>query len=154
MEESQPKVSLLKFYVKDLSFETFYGAQIFLEKPEQWNPDIDLQLGNKVTALKDGIHEIVLDMTVTAKLKDKAVFLVEVQMAGIFNIQGADQPRVAEVIGGPCLQMLFPYAREVVSDLVMRGGFPQLLLAPVSFANLYRQHLAEVKSAQEKEDNT
>jgi len=151
MTESQAKFSLLKIYVKDLSFETSYTPDMFLEKWDEWKPNIDLQLGNKVTLLKDNIHEIVLDLTVTSNMKEKMAFLVEVQMAGIFDISVSDQTQLATLIGGPCLQVLFPYAREVVSDVVTRGGFPQLLLSPVNFASLYRQHLEEVKSSQSKE---
>ena len=81
------------------------------------------------------------------------IFLVEVQMAGIFDIQISDETHIAKLMGGPCLQMLFPYVREVVSDLVTRGGYPQLLLAPVNFASLYHQHLEEVNSAQKNESN-
>ena len=151
MAESKAKFSLLKIYVKDLSFETSYSPNMFLEKWDEWEPNVDLQLGNKVTLLNDNIHEIILDLTVTANVKEKMAFLVEVQMAGIFDITVSDQTQLATLIGGPCLQVLFPYAREVVSDLVTRGGFPQLLLSPVNFASLYRQHVEGVKSAQPKE---
>ena len=151
MIDSQAKFSLLKIYVRDLSFETSYSPDMFLEKWDEWKPNIDLQLGNKVTLLKDNIHEVVLDMTVTSNMKEKMAFLVEVQIAGIFDIMASDQTQLDAVIGVTCLQVLFPYAREVVSDLVTRGGFPQLLLSPVNFASLYRQHLEEVKSSQLKE---
>lgn len=154
MAESEPKVALLKFYVKDLSFETSNSAQLFVEKRgQEWNPDIDLQFGNKVTVLKDNLHEIVLELTVTAKTEGKMVFLVEVQMAGLFDFQVSDETQMTNLMSGPCLQMLFPYIREVVSDLVTRGGYPQLLIAPVNFASLYHQHLEEVQSAQKKESN-
>jgi preprotein translocase subunit SecB len=100
-------------------------------------------LGNKASTLDDNTHEVVLELTVTTKLKDKTAFLVEVQMAGIFNITGYDQSQLALLTGSACPQVLFPYAREVVSDLVTRGGFPQLLLAPINFETLYRQHLEQ-----------
>lgn len=140
MADSEKQFILQKFYVKDLSFETPNAPQVFLEK---WEPDIDLQLGNKASTLDDNTHEVILELTVTAKLKDKTAFLVEVQMAGIFNITGYDQAQLAVLTGSACPQILFPYVREVVSDLVTRGGFPQLLLSPINFETLYRQHLEQ-----------
>lgn len=140
MAESQKQLALQKIYVKDLSFETPNSPQVFLDK---WEPDIDLQLGNKALSLGEDTYEVVLELTVTAKLTDKTAFLVEVQMAGIFNISGYDQDQLGAITGGSCPQVLFPYAREVVSDLVTRGGFPQLLLTPINFDALYRQHLEQ-----------
>ena len=145
MTDTQPQFVLQKIYVKDLSFETPNSPQVFLEK---WEPDISLQLGNKASSLDETTHEVVLEVTVTAKLQDKTAFLVEVQLAGIFNISGYDQPQLAAVTGSACPQVLFPYAREVVSDLVTRGGFPQLLLTPINFEALYRQHLEQGNAAQ------
>jgi preprotein translocase subunit SecB len=145
MAESQPQFVLQKIYVKDLSFETPSSPQIFLE---QWEPDINIQLGNKASSLDENTHEVVLELTVTAKLKDKTAFLVEVQMAGIFNISGYDQNQLGAVTGSACPQVLFPFAREVVSDLVTRGGFPQLLLTPINFDALYRQHLEQSQASQ------
>ena len=145
MTDTQTQFVLQKIYVKDLSFETPNSPQVFLEK---WEPDIKLQLGNKASSLDETTHEVVLEVTVTAKLKDKTAFLVEVQLAGIFNISGYDQSQLAAVTGSACPQVLFPYAREVISDLVTRGGFPQLLLTPINFEALYRQHLEQGNAAQ------
>jgi preprotein translocase subunit SecB len=145
MADSQSQFSLQKIYVKDLSFETPNSPQVFLEK---WEPDISMQLGNRASVLADNTHEVVLELTVTAKLKDKTAFLAEVQLAGIFNMVGYDQTQLAAMTGSAAPQILFPYAREVVSDLVTRGGFPQLLLAPINFEVLYRQHLEQVKPMQ------
>ena len=144
-QDSQTHFSIQKIYVKDLSFETPNSPQVFLEK---WEPDVNLQLANKATLLSDNTHEIVLNVTVTTKLKDKTAYLAEVHVAGIFNIMGFDKPQLAAWVSSHCPQMLFPYAREVVSDLVTRGGFPQLLLAPINFDALYRQHLEQGKTAQ------
>ncbi len=148
MTDTQTQFVLQKIYVKDLSFETPNSPQVFLEK---WEPDISLQLGNKASALDETTHEVVLEVTVTAKLKDKTAFLAEVQLAGIFNISGYDQPQLAAVTGSACPQVLFPYAREVISDLVTRGGFPQLLLTPINFESLYRQHLEQGNAEQTSE---
>jgi preprotein translocase subunit SecB len=148
MTDAQTQFVLQKIYVKDLSFETPNSPQVFLEK---WEPDINLQLGNKASSLDETTHEVVLEITVTAKLKDKTAFLAEVQLAGIFNISGYDQPQLAAVTGSACPQVLFPYAREVISDLVSRGGFPQLLLTPINFEALYREHLEQSNAAQSGE---
>jgi len=147
-QDSQTHFSIQKIYVKDLSFESPGSPQIFLEK---WEPDVNLQLTNKGTLLSDSTHEVVLNVTVTVKLKDKIAYLVEVQLAGIFNIMGFDKAQLAAWVSSYCPQLLFPYAREVVSDLVTRGGFPQLLLAPINFDALYRQHLEQGKTAQASE---
>jgi preprotein translocase subunit SecB len=147
-EDSQPHIAIQKIYVKDLSFETPNSPQMFLDKIDKWEPEINLQLSNSASALKEDTHEVVLSVTVTAKIKDKTAFLVEVQLAGIFNMVGFDKAQLAAWMGSYCPQLLFPYAREVVSDLVTRGGFPQLLLAPINFDALYRQHLEQGNTAQ------
>lgn len=144
-QDSHTQFAIQKIYVKDISFETPNSPQVYLEK---WEPDVGLQLSNTAAVLSDNTHEVVLSLTVTVKLKDKTAYLVEVQQAGIFNIDGYDQAQLAAVIGSYCPNILFPYAREAVSDLVTRGGFPQLLLAPINFDALYRQHLEQGQPAQ------
>jgi preprotein translocase subunit SecB len=145
MAESQPQFFLQKIYVKDLSFETPNSPQIFLEK---WDPDVNVHLNNKASQLSEDTHEVILEVTVTAKLKDKTALLVEVQMAGIFNLTGYDEAQLAFMTGSTCPQVLFPYAREVVSDVVTRGGFPQMLISPINFEILYRQHLEQGQAQQ------
>ena len=141
MADSQTQQFVIqKIYVKDLSFESPNSPAVFLDT---WEPDINLQLRNKSTAFGDNTHEVILEVTVTAKLKEKTVFLVEAQVAGIFNIAVYDETQLEGWTSSICPQLLFPYAREVVSDLVVRGGFPQLLLAPINFEALYRQHLEQ-----------
>jgi preprotein translocase subunit SecB len=144
-QDGQTQFAIQKIYVKDLSFEIPNSPQVFLDK---WEPDVSLQLSNTSTVLSQNTHEVVLSLTVTAKLNDKTAYLVEVQQAGIFNLEGYDEAQLGAVIGSYCPQVLFPYAREAVSDLVTRGGFPQLLLAPLNFDALYRQHLEQGKPAQ------
>ena len=146
MAESKTQFVMQKIYVKDLSFETPDSPQVFLEK---WEPDINLQLGNKAATLNENTYEVILELTVTAKVKDKTAFLVEVHLAGIFYISVYDQDELALLTGSSCPQTLFPFAREVVSDLVTRGGFPQLLLSPINFDVLYRQHLEQSQSSQQ-----
>lgn len=138
--ETQAQFAIQKIYIKDVSFETPNSPQVFLEK---WEPEVSLQLSNNSGVLSDNTHEVVLSLTVTAKIGDKTAYLVEVQQAGIFSIEGYDEAQLGAVIGSYCPHVLFPYAREAVSDLVTRGGFPQLLLAPLNFDALYRQHLEQ-----------
>ncbi|MDH4274529.1 MAG: protein-export chaperone SecB [Gammaproteobacteria bacterium] len=139
-QNANKEFTIQKIYTKDLSFETPSSPQIFREK---WEPDVNVQLGT-TTAVLDAqyaVHEVVLSVTVTAKLGEKTAFLVEVQQAGIFTMRGYTTDELGMLVGSFCPNVLFPFARETVSDLVTRGGFPQLLLAPVNFDALYQQHL-------------
>lgn len=146
------RFAIHKIYTKDISFETPNSPQIF--SGTQWSPDINLQLSNKGVVLSEGIHEVTLTLTITAKQDDKTAYLVEVQQAGIFNIEGLNDEEIPAVVGSYCPNILFPFAREVVSDLVIRGGFPQLVLNPVNFDALYVQHVKEMKEKQAGEQTT
>jgi preprotein translocase subunit SecB len=137
-------LAIQKIYVKDLSFEAPNAPLIFTEP---WKPSVDIQVGNEASHIQDDVHEVVLTVTVTVKFETKNVYLVEVQQAGIFNISGFPQEHLAAVLATVCPNILFPFAREAVSDAVMRGGFPQLLLAPVNFEHLYAQELRRRQQA-------
>jgi len=143
--ENRTQFTIQKIYVKDLSFETPNSPQVFLEK---WEPEVGLQISNSTTILNETTHEVILTLTVTAKQKDKTAYLIEVQQAGIFNIEGYQKEQVAMMVGSYCPHVLFPFARETVSDVVTRGGFPQLLLAPINFDLLYQQHVEQAKQQQ------
>lgn len=138
--QNEREFGIQKIYTKDISFETPNAPQIFRD---QWKPEVNLQLGNSAETLGEDVHEVILSVTVTAKLGEKTAYLVEVQQAGIFNIKGYSDAELGAMVGAYCPNILFPYAREAISDLVTRGGFPQLLLAPVNFEALYQQHLAQ-----------
>ncbi|MBF0256950.1 MAG: protein-export chaperone SecB, partial [Gammaproteobacteria bacterium] len=116
---------LQRIYLKDLSFETPNSPQIFLQ---EWKPKIDLQLGTEAHRLDEGVFEVVLKVTVTNSVADKTAFLAEVQQAGIFILRGFSDPEMAQMLGSYCPNVLFPYAREAISDLVTKGSFPQFLL--------------------------
>jgi len=135
---------ILKIYTKDISFETPNSPQIFRI---EWKPDVDLNLHNEASRLSPGQYEVVLSVTVTVKLGEQTAFLAEVQMAGIFAITGLTQEELDPVLGSACPGMLYPYAREMVSDLTTRGGFPQCLLAPVNFDALYLRHRRDAATA-------
>ena len=127
-----------KVYTKDISFETPNTPEIFRE--DDWRPNINLQLQSRSKSLDDNVYEIVLMVTVTAKVDDDTTaYLAEVQQAGIFRVSGFEEEEMHYMLGSYCSNILFPFAREVVSDLVTRGGFPQLLLAPVNFDALFAQ---------------
>ncbi len=133
--------TIQKIYTKDISFETPNSPAIFTQT--EWNPDVNVQLASRASAMDDNNHEVVLTVTVTAKLGDKTAYLAEVQQAGIFKIENFPAEQMGHVLGSFCPNVLFPYVREVISDLVTRGGFPQMLLAPVNFDAIYAQHMQQ-----------
>ncbi len=129
-----------KIYVKDLSFETPNSPSIFIE---QRRPEIGVQLGTSAQNVDPENFEVVVSITVTVKMGERTAYLAEVNQAGIFTITGMPEQHLDQMLGAFCPNILFPYAREVVSDLVMRGGFPPLVLAPVNFEALYLQRLQQ-----------
>ncbi len=141
-EEQQARFVIQKIYTKDISFETPNSPEIFRD---EWKPQLDLQLGNEYNRVDDDNHEITLAVTVTAKVGDKIAFLVEVKQAGIFSLTGYSDQEMGPLIGSYCPNTLFPFAREVVSDIVLKGGFPQLVLAPVNFDALYMNQIEQAK---------
>jgi len=126
-----------KIYVKDLSFEAPNAPMIF---HDEWKPQIELELNNNAQPLEEGMYEVQLSITVNAKLQEKVAFIVEVQLAGIFTIKDFPEEQIKPMLGSFCPNVLYPYAREVIADVVNRGGFPPLNLAPVNFDALYQQH--------------
>ena len=150
-EAQNPSFDIRKVYLKDSSLESPNAPEIFLEDPG--SPDVSVEASIKSNALKEAnYYEIVLSVTVTTKMGDKTGFLVEVQQAGIFQIAGIPEKDMPMALEVACPNVLLPFAREAISDLVGKGGFPQLLLAPINFELLYqqkRQKLAEKESAAE-----
>ena len=147
-EKQQPQFMIQKIYTKDISFETPSSPEIFRE---EWKPELDLQLTNEYKQLDDNNHDVTLVATVTAKLGDKIAFLIEVKQSGIFSLIGYSNEEIAPLIGNHCPTILFPYIREVISDIVLKGGFPQLVLAPVNFDALYMNQVEQAKQAAAKE---
>ena len=146
----QGQFGIQKIYVKDISFETPNSPNIFRES---WNPKVNMDIANSTTRLSDELHEVVLSVTVTVSFAEKTVYLAEIQQAGIFHMTGFPDEIQGRMLATVCTNILFPFAREVIADLVMRGGFPQLLLAPVNFEALYlqqlQQHAQQTKSGNE-----
>jgi len=136
--------SIEKIYLKDVSFESPAAPAVFTE---DWSPEINMDLNSQGQVLDNNVYEVELSITVTAKNKDKTAFLVEIKQCGIFSISGMDDANLNGMLGSFCPNILFPYAREAISDLVTKGGFPQLLLAPVNFDAIYQQHLQNSEGA-------
>jgi len=147
--ETPREFSLQRIYIKDISFEAPNAPQIF---NEEWKPESNLNLNSEAKQVGDDTYEVTLSITVTTKVNGKVAFLVEAQQAGVFHLSGFPENEKGHMLGSYCPNTLFPYLREVVSDLVSKGSFPQLLLTPVNFDAIYAQHLAE-KSAKEKSDS-
>lgn len=137
-QQTGPALGLQKVYVKDVSFESPSAPDVFRE-PSQ--PELKLNLGQRVNALGDDLYEVTLSVTVTCKFGEKTAYLVEVQQAGIFQVAGFAEDQLNAALGAYCPNVLFPYARQQVSDLVLAGGFPPLLLQPVNFDQLYAEQL-------------
>lgn len=131
----QPQLGLERIYVKDLSFEV-PNAEVFTR---EWQPELDISLSTASNDLDEDHKEIVLTVSVTANNGGSTAFVAEVQQAGIFLLKNIPEADLAHLINAYCPNILFPYAREVVSDVITRGSFPQLLLAPVNFEQAYLQ---------------
>lgn len=140
--------ALQKIYLKDASFESPTPTELFAL--ERFSPEINIQLNTQSAKLSEDVYEILLDITVTAKVREqeKTAYLVEVRQAGIFTVAEFSTEDFGFMVNSYCPSILFPYAREAISNLVERGGFPQLLLAPINFEALYRDHLAKLKKAE------
>lgn len=139
-----PNFEIQRIYVKDSSYEAPNTPHTFTE---DWKPEVQLNLETKSSRVQDNVHEVVLSVTATVTSSKKSAFLVEVHQAGIFMITGFPNDQLHHMLGSFCPNILFPYAREMISDLVVRGGFPQLILAPVNFDALYAQHVDEQKKS-------
>ena len=145
-ENGQPQLVIQKIYCKDLSFEAPNSPQIF---SGEWKPNVNLNIGTENAELGNDHYEVTVSLTVTAKAGEQTAFLVEIKEAGIFGIRGLNADQMKQTLGAYCPNIIFPYAREVASDLVMRGGFPQLNIAPVNFEALYLQQLQQEAGQQE-----
>lgn len=134
---TQINFTIQRIYVKDMSFESPQTPAIF-NNPE-WKPEVNIELSVKNEKLADNVYEVVLLITVSLNHEKKAVLVSEVKQAGIFTVEGVKGEQLEHLLASYCPNILFPYAREAISDVVVRGGFPQLLLAPVNFDALYEE---------------
>ena len=147
MSDQQPVFSIEKIYVKDLSIEVPNAPQIFLVRE---TPSIEVQIQSGATTVGDGMYEVALTVTVNAKEGEKVFFLVEVVKAGIFQIRNVPEQDMEPILAVACPNILFPYARETISDAINRAGFPPVILAPVNFESLYQQRLMEQQQNESK----
>jgi preprotein translocase subunit SecB len=144
---SQEQFGIQNIYLKDSSFETPHSPQIFRE---QWKPQLEVEIANEANQLEENLYEVVLKVTATVKVNEKTAFLVEVHQAGIFAVMGFTPEKLTYALHSFFPNILFPFARETVSNLVTKGGFQPLLLAPVNFDVLYAQRVNQLKQQQNK----
>ena len=142
-EQQQAQFQLQKLYVKDVSFEVPNSPQVFQEEGQV---EIKMNLAQRVENLAEGVHEVVLTVTVTASQSEKTAYLAEVQQAGIFTISGLNEQATHAALNTLCPHTLFPYARRSITDLVADGGFPPLVLQPINFDQVYAQRMQEAES--------
>jgi len=133
---TQPVFNMDKIYVKDISLEIPHAPQIFLERE---NPQIEVQLQTSASTLDNGVNEVTILATVTAKIGEKVMFLIEAKQTGIFTLRNLPEAEMEPVLAVMCPNILFPYLREVVSDVSVRAGFAPVMLNPINFEVLYQQ---------------
>lgn len=150
-QDQSPVFQLQRMYLKDLSLEQPNSPQILLE---QQQPQVDIQLGMQAESIADGMFEVSVTATVTTKVSDRTLFLVEAKQAGIFEIRNLPSEQVQGVLGVVCPQMIYPYLRAIVSDVCTRAGFPPILLAEVNFQAMFEaQQQAQANGAGEASIN-
>ena len=146
-QAGQPQLVLQKIYVKDVSYEAPNAPQIFQEVGEtDQQPQVQLNLGQKAVDLGNDLYEVVLSLTLTCMLGERTAYLAEVHQAGVFGIAGFSEEDHAGIINSYCPNLLFPYARQVLSSLVLEGGFPPFLLQPINFDALFAEQQRRVLS--------
>jgi len=147
-QAAQIEFNIQRIFVKDISFECPNSPTIF---KKEWAPEVSMDIDTKSQKLEDGVYEVVLTLTTTAKVGEDVAFLCEVQQAGIFSVGQLEGPQMAHCLNAFCPNILFPYAREAVSSLVTRGTFPQLNLAPVNFDALFQNAMMQKQAEAEAE---
>jgi len=142
-DSTAPQLALQLVYLKDCSFEAPQGPRV----EAGWNPQVNLDLNTSITTLAGDVREVLLTVTVSAKQGEQTAFLVEVKQAGAFLVRNLSDEDMKRAMTSVCPGMLFPFARAMVSNLVMMGGFPQFLLPPVNFDALYARSVADAQNA-------
>ncbi len=141
-QAGEKQFAIQRIYLKDVSFETPNSPGIFTS---EWKPENNLNIKTESNKLDDDNFEVILTLTLTVKSGDKTAYIVEVQQAGIFGAKGFSEQELAPMIAAYCPNTLFPFARETISDLVMKGSFPQMLLQPINFDALYMQRMQKMQ---------
>ncbi|WP_346838027.1 protein-export chaperone SecB [Microbulbifer sp. SAOS-129_SWC] len=145
-EAPNVQFQMQRIYLKDLSFETPMGAEVF---KKQWQPQVNQELNTKTAKIDEDLYEVALTLTITVQLENETAFLVEVQQAGLFTVVGLEGQELAQALNTACPQILFPYAREVVDNAVTKGSFPALMLPPINFDALFAAALAQAQQQAE-----
>jgi preprotein translocase subunit SecB len=141
--QGEGQVRLEKMFLKDASFESPNSPAIFRQ---EWKPEIEMQVNTRSERIEESTFEVVVTVTVTAKLEDKTAFIVEVQHAGIFVMEGLPDQVIHRTVGTFCPNTLFPYVREMIDSMVVRGGFPPMHLVPINFDAAYEEALRHAQS--------
>ncbi|MEH6471369.1 MAG: protein-export chaperone SecB [Halopseudomonas sp.] len=147
----QPQFTVQRIYLKDASFEAPGAPEAF---SKQWKPEVNLELNTRTRPVNEGLFEVVLTVTVTAKNEGENAFLIEVQQAGLFGISGLEEAQMQHTLGAFCPTILFPYAREAVDSLANKGSFPALMLAPVNFEALFAEQMQKKAQAAAQPEST
>ena len=148
-KQAQPGLNIRRIYLKDLSFEAPMGIEAFNQSVQ---PKIDQDLSVQVNPVGEGLHEVILLMTVTARVEQRVVFLIEVKQAGLFGTSGIAGPQLSHVINSQCPQILFPYARETIDSALIRGSFPPVMLPPLNFDAIFAQAVQQANQQQTTAD--
>jgi len=141
-----PEFNIQRIYIKDLSLESPSSPNIFRT---EWKPEINMELNSNGKMLEENIYEVLLKVVITVKNAEQTAFLVELHQAGIFTLKGFNKEQLAQVLGSFCPNILFPYAREIVSEASIRCGFPPLYLAPINFDALYAEQQKQQANQQQ-----
>ncbi|MES9992533.1 MAG: protein-export chaperone SecB [Candidatus Thiodiazotropha sp.] len=147
-DEQNREFAVQRIYTKDISFETPNTPAVF---QQEWKPETSVNLNTEVNKLTDTVFEVMLSVTVTTKVGEKTAYLAEVKQAGIFSITGFPEQEMGALLGAYCPNQLFPYVREAISDIIIKGSFPQMVLQPVNFDMLYAQHQQELANKAQAE---
>lgn len=141
-QAQEPQFSIQRIYVRDVSFESPKAPDIFLK---EWKPAVSLEVNTRQNSIEDSVYEVVLTISTTAKIDEEVAFIAEVQQAGIFLIKGLSAEDTSHMLGAFCPNILFPYARETLDSMIIKGSFPALMLSPINFDALYAQELERMQ---------
>jgi preprotein translocase subunit SecB len=146
-----PNFAVQRLYLKDLSFETPQGPAAF---QKQWKPKVTQDLSTKSAKIDDNVYEVALRITITVKHEEEAIYLIEVEQAGLFSIEGIEEQQLAPVLNVTCATMLLPYAREAIDSVLIKGSFPPLMIPPINFESLFSSALKQAKDEKTSEAST
>lgn len=144
---SEPQFAIQRIYLKDLSFETPQGPSVFTK---QWQPKVNQDLSTKSSKIEEGVFEVSLRLTITVSSEDETIYLVEVDQAGLFTIQGFADQQLTQVLNTTCPNLLFPYAREAIDNILTKGSFPPLMIPPINFDALFASAVQQAAAKAEE----